>query len=350
MYAIANESYSDSFVSNRMGLTKSDRFRPQRELPRIAHCNVIKVVFLLFLFCSFFVCAVKEVFSSIAVRRLKLTSNNIFIISSARSNCIREKHKIDNVTLVDMRTANFKRYITTGLFAKISLVTFFVSIKVVFKLGVRKVYYLHDLYKMVGFIYFLKGMSHGGVVIHFTNHYDRWAVLLDYFSLNTLWQYQHGVVEKNYQPPYKLRKIEKVFCINKESISIWKKNIVLPGPTSYIVSKYTIDLQQYSGDKSVLLISNPLFKLKEVELIQALACKGYNVFYKTHPLYNYNIAALSKERKNLYVVDKQIFPHCEKTVCNGSTLGLEYEASGLPVIWWDTTMSVVAIVSKIIGD
>lgn len=336
MAAVSNEAYSDRIVCIRMGVSNLNTYRPQRQLPLLIQSSSVRLLFVCALIFYFILCALKNIIFSLFQRKSDKCAvlGDIFIISSPRAAFLQKKYEINDVTEIDMKKKSYVNFL--GAIDLFKALWFSLSIlkEMLALSGLSKIYYLHDLYDMVLFSIFLEKYTNKKNVLHFTNHYDRWAVLLDCISKSRLFQYQHGLVADFYFPPHKLKRIEKVFCMNQSSISVWKNNICESPNVLYESKDYTVQLQPYAGAGTVLIISNPLFKMQELKIICALIERKKTVFYKIHPLYLYDEKLFKGFGEKFIVVHQQLFPHCEKTICNGSTLGVEYEASGVDVDWW----------------
>ncbi|MDX5584712.1 MAG: hypothetical protein QNK20_07245 [Aureibaculum sp.] len=172
----------------------------------------------------------------------------------------------------------------------------------------------------------------GIVTIYFANHYDRWAVMFDqlYADKNVVLM-QHGILPEELNLSYKLRNLSKVFAFNDHSVQIFK-NMFECKNAQFQKLDISLSLVDVTTEKkSILIIGQPHSLGSEVEIVESLGDE-LEVFIKPHPLYD------SSEYKKLsnvtWIEDRSFYPKVDVALCYESTLGLEYEASGVKVIWW----------------
>jgi hypothetical protein len=94
----------------------------------------------------------------------------------------------------------------------------------------------------------------------------------------------------------------------------------------------SLKLSAVKSDKTtILVIGQPHSRDMEVVIIKSLISQ-YEIYIKPHPLYS------DKKYKNIKGVhiidDRSFYPKVDLALCYESTLGLEYEASGVNVLWW----------------
>lgn len=325
---LKNEKYSDLVVAQK--LNKQACFRPQRNLPSIMYSRVAQLFCLILCVMYNFLTFVKSLFS----KRLDSSENEIFIFSSDKSKIIFDNLEIGDGLRIDMGKASFLHYVNMTSKVK-SIVYSIISILKINNLS--DVYYYHDAYKLASFFYFLQSME--AEKVHFTNHYDRWGVLIDKSRIPVKIQYQHGVVSEDFTPPVKLERISHVYCYDERSVEIWKKNINGNDKSAYSLFKIKIFFKEVEGGGSVLVISNPLYFEDELSLLHKLNSKlpSVPIYYKTHPIYKYD----EEKIPNFIIrVAKKEYPDCSVSITRGSTLGKEYEANGKSVIWWESDAKV----------
>ena len=182
------------------------------------------------------------------------------------------------------------------------------------------------------------------------NHQDRWAVLIDGVQGNEekTMVVQHGKFVQNFKFPYLLKNIYKIYCFNQSEYKLFCQNYIIHTCIPIwqnLPSK--IDLQPIiipsNKEYSILIISQPVSIQKEIEVTLSLLehFSGISIYYKPHPLFlnsmNFyldNIKKTSNETINM-INDKSFYPKVDIAITYNSTLGLEYEASGISVVWLD---------------
>lgn len=189
-------------------------------------------------------------------------------------------------------------------------------------------------------VYFsLRRLSPHQISYTYTNHYDRWAVLIDSISTNRCNNFiQHGSFPMRMKLPYLQKNIMNLYYLNTHSYFYFLDNIVSPNS---LVDAFQISFKLNFCDSfhcppnknSVLIISEPQsldFELKIAELLSA----KYFVLIKPHPkyLYLYNSQIF---KQFIFFRDSDLFPRTDCAVAGNSTLGLEYELSGIQVFWHD---------------
>lgn len=166
----------------------------------------------------------------------------------------------------------------------------------------------------------------------YSNHYDRWAVLFDsvFCEKNTI-LLQHGILPESLELPYKPKNIKTVLVFNTESQKIFK-SLFLCGNIKFLKQNIKLNVQDICKKKpTILIIGQPHSMEREIELGKSLAYK-YQLYVKPHPLYEYK--KYKEINAFMLIKDKDFYPKTDIVLCYESTLGLEYEASGVKVIWW----------------
>jgi hypothetical protein len=168
--------------------------------------------------------------------------------------------------------------------------------------------------------------------VFYSNHYDRWTVLFDHIfsnKHNTL--VQHGILPNDLDLPYKIKNINTIFILNEESKKSFKEIFDLK-ETKFLNQNTILELIDIEKTKpTILIIGQPHSINREIELGKLLAEK-YQLLIKPHPLYD-DSKYYSIENATL-IKDKDFYPKTDVALCYESTLGLEYESSGVNVIWW----------------
>ena len=168
--------------------------------------------------------------------------------------------------------------------------------------------------------------------IYFANHYDRWAVMFDQlFARNNLVLLQHGLLPDSLQLSYQLKNINYIYSLTLDSHRRFKSlfNCESVRFSQLDLSIKLTDVQ--SSKRTVLMIGQPHSIKSEINIIKSLK-NEFNIFVKPHPLYD---ATEYKKLDGITLIeDKGFYPNVDVALCYESTLGIEYEASGIQVLWW----------------
>lgn len=179
--------------------------------------------------------------------------------------------------------------------------------------------------------------------IWFCNHYDRWTFLIDNMEIKgEKILLQHGILASI--GVEKITNINRIYYFNNKSKELFK-NILFKNckNVKYTQLSLSIDLKDISsvtnGKKSILIIGQPNAVNLHMELVKKIVKRFKNVivFVKPHPLYG---TQMYKDITNLPIIlieDKKFFPKTDIAVSHYSTLGWEYEASNIPVLWMEDT-------------
>jgi len=182
-------------------------------------------------------------------------------------------------------------------------------------------------------VYLALSRCKGGIeTVYFANHYDRWAVMIDQlYADKDVVLMQHGILPEDLNLSYKLKNLCKVFAFNEQSEKIFK-NMFECKKTQFERLDISLSLVDVNTDKkTILIIGQPHSLGFEVEIVESLD-DTFEVFVKPHPLYD---SSEYKKLSNVTLIeDRSFYPKVDVALCYESTLGLEYEASGVKVIWW----------------
>lgn len=171
--------------------------------------------------------------------------------------------------------------------------------------------------------------------IFFANHYDRWAVLFDkVFANRNITLIQHGLLSDQVSVSYKLSNINYIYIFDSYSKQLFSKFVDAEEVEFHYLSS-TISLDEVAVDRFTLLfIGQPHSAQKEVEIANRISMSNMDmhVMIKPHPLYGTSIykGAIGAD----ILSNKDFFPRVDLALCYESTLGLEYESSGVKVLWW----------------
>jgi hypothetical protein len=176
----------------------------------------------------------------------------------------------------------------------------------------------------------------------FANHFDRWAVLLD--RLPTGAQrvlIQHGTHAMDEFPvPSRLTNIKLFYCVSSREAEFFKRNVFEPSAQPefrFLSSTLTLVRLPWldSSCPSILMIGHPHTPEKELDILRKLSqvMPHAELILKPHPIYGVGIYKGVHALSIHILREKDTFPRVDLAICDVSTLGLEYEASGIPVVW-----------------
>ncbi|APC97241.1 hypothetical protein [Francisella frigiditurris] len=186
--------------------------------------------------------------------------------------------------------------------------------------------------------------------VYFANHYDRWATLFEQLfydkEVNLI---QHGILPNNLSLVYKFKNIDKIYCYNNKSEVLFKK---LFNAENIIFERVSLSInlsEIKSRRKTMLIIGQPHCIEREIEIVKKLY-NDFMIYIKPHPLYQ--DSAYYKVKGCEIIKDKNYYPKVDLALSYESTLGMEYEASGITVLWWKELKvdEVVHLVKNIMDD
>jgi hypothetical protein len=183
----------------------------------------------------------------------------------------------------------------------------------------------------------------------YANHYDRWAVLLDRLPAGgRRCLVQHGFA-REVPLPYRQCRVSEVFYFDQGTRRILQgalRPTCQPRWTAMQARLKLTPLEDAQRLRSlgvqrrptVLMIGQPVEPDLERELLSLLARELPDVvlLYKAHPLYGRSGAAHVPAPPVQIVWDRNLFPAADVVLSGGSWLGVEYESTGTPVVWYKT--------------
>lgn len=265
------------------------------------------------------------------------------------------KKNNDEITYININQPLNENYININNFLKVSdylkvylhsiISLFYVFIKLNNKSDILQVYVAYDWFKTY---IALSRIADKIDEVYFSNHYDRWSVLFDQLlsdkKINLM---QHGLLPDKLIIDYKLVNINRIFVFNQESEHLFERFVSCDN-----VNFENINLQLNltlisSIKKTILLIGQPHSIDRELEII-GLIKDDYSIYVKPHPLYDdskYKIDGVN------LISDVNQFPKVNLALNYESTLGLEYEYSGIDVIWWKdmTNEEIISNIKSIVS-
>lgn len=168
--------------------------------------------------------------------------------------------------------------------------------------------------------------------IYFANHYDRWATMFDQLFVNeNVTLLQHGLLPRNLKLSYKLKHVNNIYVLNRSSQEVFKSLLEGLNPDFFQLESMITLTDIQCNKKAVLVIGQPHSIESEIKLIKKIVDE-FEVFVKPHPLYD---ATEYEKLKGVRLIkQKDFYPRVDVALCYESTLGVEYEASGVEVVWW----------------
>jgi len=345
--AISNEISVEKDILYRLNKTHLS-FTPIRAIKSIKLIEKYKVnKFIYSCLCILFVILSPLYFFWKLVKTIKFTHkgssqsiSQVVLVANGRIDYLFKKICIDdNVTFININQGNkndyinlnssltFKDYIKAYIYSLYSLL--FLLFKLKNKTDIMQGYVSYDWFLVFIALYKIRKKVK---TVYFANHYDRWSVMFDQlFYDKEIVQMQHGILPNNLNLAYKLKNIDIIYCYNEKSKELFKKIFNLEG-TVFKKINLCLKLSDVTSDKKkILIIGQPHSMVKEVEISNILG-NMYDVFIKPHPLYSSDIY---KSIENAKIInDSKFYPKVDLALCYESTLGLEYEASGINVLWW----------------
>jgi len=347
-YAIANEISVEKNTLKRLNKSYL-KFTPIRSIITANIIEKYKVnLFMYSILCMIFVIVAPFYFLIKLFKNLELSMNdqnlklmdNLILVANGRVDYLYNKlNKNEVATYININQTSKTNYISYKKFLKISdyfLAYIYSFISIFYSLYVLK-NKTDILQTYVAYDWFLVYISLNKIEknikkAYFANHYDRWAVLFDnLFANKELVLLQHGVLHDELQLEYKLKNINTIYYYNENSKMLFKKIFELNN-TNFEKLDIILKLSDVeSNKKTILVIGQPQSIDKELEIVQKLKNK-YEIYVKPHPLYS--IKKYKRIKDVIIIEDRIFYPRVDLALCYESTLGLEYEASGVNVLWW----------------
>ncbi len=221
---------------------------------------------------------------------------------------------------------NFKKTMKAYAYSIFSL--FYTIVRLKKKTDFLQVYVAYNWFKT----YFaLENIVTSVDNVYFSNHYDRWSTMFDFlFEGKKINFIQHGILPDDLILTYKLKNLKTIYCFDEKSKKIFSKLFECK-KTQFKFINLKLELRSIKSDKkTVLIIGQPHSIERELEIIELIK-KKYLVYIKPHPLYDNSQYKVDEVK---LILDKDFFPKVDIALTYESTLGLEYEISGVNVLWW----------------
>ncbi|MCD5380584.1 hypothetical protein LR004_01535 [Candidatus Gracilibacteria bacterium] len=350
--AIKNEVAIDKYIIDKYNKINKQEIsyvpvRSVKTLPIIKSLKIgnklyflISICFLLTSPFFFLLQTVKNIINMKKHRSGVVINKKVFLSGTNKTHLLRKPNEKDIQCLIiapsiDKQNQNIastfkaKHFLLAYLYSIIGII--YLSIKIKDKRNILQAYIAFDFFLVM---LALKDIKQGIETVYFCNHFDRWAVLIDniYFNKNLI-LIQHGVLPESISLPYKLENINEVFVFNKSSEKRFTKFLLTnTAKTKFTTVDISLHLQTVKHDKkTILVIGQPLTIERELEIINRIG-NDYTVYVKPHPGFSptpyYNI------KNTILIEERSYYPKVDLVLNYESTLGIEYEASNIDVIWW----------------
>lgn len=344
--SICNEIDAEENFLKR--IDKKLDFVPVRVVKTIKYIdkfNINKFVYslfcivLFFLFPIYFLLKIKLNFKNKYLFNNKKT--NIVLIADNRIESLYKKIDVlDNskVAFININQPNKDYYIDINSFVSLKIIIksyiysiislFYITFRLNRKTDFLQVYVAYDWFKTY---FILKEKVTFADNIYFSNHYDRWSTMFDFlFEKNNLVLIQHGILPANLILTYKLKNLNTIYCFDEKSKNIFLK-LFECSQTNFKNINLKLNLVPIKSNKrTILIIGQPHSIEKEIEIIELIK-DLYSVYVKPHPLHDNSRYKINEVE---LILNKDFFPKVDIALTYESTLGLEYEISGINVLWW----------------
>lgn len=261
--------------------------------------------------------------------------NSIWLESSLKSEQIRGASGLAGLRVVDVRRHEYFIFLSRPDRARMFLVTLYLVIFRSSLVNISNKIQLIDAYRVLCFLEFVSRANDWVGELHICNHYDRWAMAcFEGFSKGVnVWQ--HGILDESLDLPVKLKNIRCIHSLSLKEAGLWRNYLADVG-VEIVVQKTSFMLSLGVKKVDILIISHPAYTVDEVSLLMFLLSNeaGLSVAYKPHPAYDYSKILAGIHPAGVDVVPASEYPDAALAITKGSTLGHEYEAAGVNVIWW----------------
>jgi hypothetical protein len=300
----------------------------------------------------------------------EITSDKIFILSSHRvldlCDFVYDKNKPSDILVLpwlkvgeklnntSLKLIEFENFLTfkdlgwAAYYSLIGLIKWGIYTKAS---NVIQTYVLYEFFLM--YIVLIKLNKLGVKKYWYSNHYDRWSVLLDNIVINKNTMIQHGFMWPEASYPTKLINIEKIFVLDKESISIFK-NLIVKNDSNVIYEIQGLSWQldeNINYNDSILIISHLPELENEIELIKLVIINlpDVKIFIKPHPMDPKGpyLKAFHNQSNVTIILKNRFYPRVKVAINRYSTLGMEYQQRGIDVIWVNN-LSLETVIRKIL--
>ncbi len=172
------------------------------------------------------------------------------------------------------------------------------------------------------------------------NHLDRWAVLVDRLTIDAKRVcMQHGCLHAGHTMPTRLDRCSRMYYFDEPSRSRFMSDVLSDTTeTKWCLVSAGLRLVDFGlppGVPSVLMVGHPSqIDFERCLTEQLLASRpDLLVVIKPHPSFTNKGYVNFPEQRVRWANEPDVFPRVDVVACQRSTLGLEYEASGVSVVW-----------------
>lgn len=179
-----------------------------------------------------------------------------------------------------------------------------------------------------------------GTVVH-SNHYDTNAVIIHNVFKNRIILIQHGQVRQDLVPPIRIRPPAKLYTLDVDSEGIFR-SCILNEPKAIIeivpYRKFLAFSDAVPKGFIILIASRPGDADAEMKYIADLhqrKLENINLLVKPHPMLSGHQVYPRTFREQYRVTiweTRNTFPRSHLLVCGRSTMRIEFEACGIPVL------------------
>ena len=347
--AITNEIAIDANIFKKINKNKVP-YLPVRPLKTLSKIELFKIngityhlislIFLIFCPLFFFYQMIRVSFRT--NKKSIIIEKELLLNASTHARRLSLKVLKRNIKYLNINQENDEAplFINNALQAKHLLIAYLYSILATYYLYIKIQDKKDILQSYVAFNFFLVLIAMNLIkdkvdTVYFCNHYDRWAVLFDNaFHDKNIILIQHGMTpDPSIALPYLLTNIKKCHVFNKFSQNEFKHLILAKNSkASFKITDRSLLLSEINHKKkTILIIGQPHSAQEEVNIINKVN-EDYIVYIKPHP--NFSSKPYTDLKHTILITDKSFYPKVDIALSYESTLGIEYEASGIKVIWW----------------
>ena len=237
---------------------------------------------------------------------------------------------------------NFKKInLLTGVGCKEIFKSFVMSVKIVLVMNKKysKRDFLFRSYSSLEYFmtcYFIERTSTSNKYI-FNNTYDRWAFLFGGLSHETYF-IQHGIISDSIRL-IKIGSADFACYLNSRQRIICEKLLFKSSPKVFAYRKpfvfNSFDKLINNEKENVLLICNNMYFENEINIINDLTKKNFNLYIKPHPTDDESNYIKLNDDKKFVILGKNEYPKMDFVISYVSTLADDYEINGCIVIRYE---------------
>lgn len=345
--ALRNEISIDEYLCDKFGLNIDGIvYRPLRfgKINKLSN-KFLSIVYLLLpivIFALYIRACIMRIFTGGNVSH---NAKSLFVTFSDKANSIYERYE-NHVDSIDLRNRN-KLYQSLSIFDLTR--AFFLSIIVLvdFYCAFKRKDILNavHIYEVVCFLYFMDRASNHGVneVLH-ANHYDRWAVSLSMCEFDNVVIYQHGIIDRSFNPCVMLKNVTKIFVYDELSEAYFLNCVLERNQKEIITGRISISSIKINDQYEcfALIVGHPNYILDDLYIYNKLKSSNLGVIvYRPHPISRTSEVIRSFDCVSMSDDD---FPNPSIVIVKESTLGFEYKSMGYEIYWWKDKEIIVNLI------